>query len=48
LTREGFETSVTPGLKSQFDVLRDGELVFSKQEARRFPDRDEVLASLRR
>jgi hypothetical protein len=28
-------------------VVRDGELVFSKHEAGRFPEHDEILASLR-
>jgi Rdx family protein len=34
-------------MKSQFDVLHDGELVFSKQRVGRFPEPDEVLAALR-
>jgi selT/selW/selH-like putative selenoprotein len=37
----------TPGSKGQFDVLRDGELVFSKYSEGRFPDPDEILAQLR-
>jgi hypothetical protein len=28
-------------------VLRDGELVFSKQREGRFPEHDEILAALR-
>ncbi len=36
----------TPGEKSQFDVLADGQLIFSKQSAGRFPERDEILAQL--
>ena len=32
------------GAKSQFDVLVDGELVFSKQREGRFPEHDEILA----
>jgi selT/selW/selH-like putative selenoprotein len=36
-----------PGAKGQFDVLRDGELVFSKQQAGRFPEHDEIFAALR-
>ncbi len=39
-------TTVTPGGKGQFDVLMDGRLVFSKQETGRFPEQDEILASL--
>ena len=35
-----------PGGKGQFDVLRDGELVFSKQELGRFPEDGEVRAAL--
>ena len=37
---------VTPGGRGQFDVLRDGELLFSKQEKGRFPDDAEVLGRL--
>jgi hypothetical protein len=31
-----------PGAKSQFDVVADGELVFSKQQIGRFPHDGEV------
>jgi predicted Rdx family selenoprotein len=34
------------GEKSQFDVLVDDELVFSKQREGRFPELAEVLAAL--
>ncbi len=34
------------GEKGQFDVVRDGELIFSKREAGRFPELDEVVAAL--
>jgi hypothetical protein len=37
---------VTPGAKSQFDVLRDGQLVYSKQSRGRFPEDGEVVALL--
>ena len=37
----------TPGSKGQFDVLRDGDVVFSKHEAGRFPEHDEIVAALR-
>ena len=36
-----------PGEKSQYDVLADGRLVFSKQREGRFPEPDEILAALR-
>lgn len=34
------------GEKSQFDILVDGDLVFSKQREGRFPELPEVLAAL--
>jgi hypothetical protein len=34
------------GVKSQFDVFVDDELVFSKQRQGRFPELPEVLAAL--
>jgi predicted Rdx family selenoprotein len=37
-----------PGAKSQFDVLADGNLVYSKQREGRFPEEGEVLSALRR
>jgi len=36
-----------PGEHSQFDVLADGSLLFSKQREGRFPEEDEILAQLR-
>jgi predicted Rdx family selenoprotein len=37
---------VIEGAKSQFDVLADGNLVFSKQREGRFPEPSEILAAL--
>jgi predicted Rdx family selenoprotein len=34
------------GAKSQFDVVADGKLVFSKQRERRWPDPGEVKQAL--
>jgi hypothetical protein len=34
------------GAKSQFDVVRDGETVFSKQQVHRWPEPGEVLGLL--
>jgi predicted Rdx family selenoprotein len=48
LNAEGFEASIVPGGKGQFDVLADGEAVFSKQREGRFPEDGEVLITLRR
>ena len=46
LRSKGFPASVVEGAKSQFDVIADGELVFSKQQEGRFPEEDEVLGLL--
>ncbi len=46
LNDRGIDASIVEGAKSQFDVLADGELVFSKQREGRFPEEDEVLALL--
>jgi predicted Rdx family selenoprotein len=35
-----------PGARSQFDVFKDGELIFSKKEAGRFPEESEILSAL--
>jgi predicted Rdx family selenoprotein len=34
------------GEKSQFDVLADGKLIFSKQREGRFPEEDEIVSAL--
>jgi predicted Rdx family selenoprotein len=46
LKGSGIPASIVEGQKSQFDVLSDGELVFSKQREGRFPEEDEVLGLL--
>ena len=46
LNANGFEAAALEGARSQYDVLADGELVFSKQQAGRFPEDDEILALL--
>jgi predicted Rdx family selenoprotein len=43
----GVDAGIIPGGKGQFDVLRDGDVVFSKQQAGRFPEHDEILSALR-
>ena len=44
LNANGIPATIVEGLKSQFDVLADGELLFSKQQQGRFPEEDEILA----
>jgi predicted Rdx family selenoprotein len=34
------------GEKSQFDVVADGNLIFSKQKEGRFPEHDEIIRAL--
>jgi predicted Rdx family selenoprotein len=46
LNDAGHEASIEEGAKGQYDVLADGELVFSKQEKGRFPDPVEIRESL--
>ena len=42
LGERGVEATATPGGRGQFDVIRDGELVFSKQAVGRFPGEGEI------
>ncbi len=46
LKSRGHDAVVLEGAKSQYDVVRDGELLFSKQREGRFPEDDEILARL--
>jgi predicted Rdx family selenoprotein len=46
LQARGHDAEPVPGNKSQFDVVADGALVFSKQAEGRFPEADEVLSKL--
>jgi predicted Rdx family selenoprotein len=48
LAEEGFEAQAIEGAKSQYDVMADGRLVFSKQQQGRFPEPDEILTALAR
>jgi selT/selW/selH-like putative selenoprotein len=47
LREAGIAATATPGRTGQFDVLRDGALVFSKAQEHRFPETAEILAALR-
>jgi predicted Rdx family selenoprotein len=40
------EAEAEEGAKSQFDVLADGNLIFSKQQEGRFPDHAEIRSLL--
>lgn len=47
LSEAGHEASALEGTKSQFDVVANGRLVFSKQRVGRFPEEDEMVEALR-
>jgi len=46
LQGNGIPASDIPGGNGQFDVIRNGVTVFSKRDAGRFPECDEVLRLL--
>lgn len=43
----GVEPSLIRGRDGIFDVIVDGEKVFSKHDTGRFPEEEEVIASIR-
>lgn len=46
LERAGHEAIAIEGKTSQYDVVADGGLIFSKQREGRFPEEDEIVAAL--
>ena len=46
LNANGIAAAIVEGRESQFDVIADGEVVYSKQQVGRFPEEDEVLELL--
>ena len=48
MNRNGFDATIHEGDKSQFDVIADGKLVFSKQQVGRHAEPGEVLELFRR
>ena len=47
LQGQGVDARAIPGGKGQFDIVRDGELVYSKHEPGRFPGGRDRLARRR-
>ena len=47
LKAQGFDAVAIEGEQSQFDVVADGRLVFSKQQVGRHAEPGEVLAALK-
>jgi hypothetical protein len=46
LEGNGHEAAAYEGRRSQFDVLADGRLIFSKQREGRWPDTGEIIQAL--
>jgi len=46
LESRGHEARAVEGARSQYDVVADGNVVFSKEREHRFPEVDEILAAL--
>ena len=46
LNANGHTAKAVEGEKSQFDVIADGKLIFSKQHEGRFPEPDELTSAL--
>ena len=46
LVTQGHQAQPLEGRRSQFDVVADGTVVFSKEREHRFPELDEILAAL--
>jgi predicted Rdx family selenoprotein len=40
------QAEAVSGDKSQFDVVADGNVIFSKQKEGRFPEHDEIIRAL--
>jgi hypothetical protein len=47
LKANGYDAVDIPGERSQFDVIADGQIVFSKQQVGRHAEPGEVLAAIR-
>ena len=46
LEHQGHNAQAVAGERSQFDVVADGSVVFSKQCEHRFPELDEILGAI--
>jgi selenoprotein W-related protein len=46
ISEAGHPAEIAPGASGQFDVIVDGEIVFSKKQTGRFPEHGEILAVL--
>lgn len=39
----GITAQVVPGSKGVYDIVVDGNLIYSKYQTKRFPDNDEII-----
>ena len=46
LGTHGHDAKALEGKRSQFDVVADGTVVFSKEREHRYPEVDEIIAAL--
>ena len=46
LSERGHEAVALEGKRSQYDVVADGNVVFSKEREHRFPELDEIVVAL--
>ena len=46
LVTQGHHAQAIEGRRSQFDVVADGTLVFSKEREHRYPEVDDIVAAL--
>jgi hypothetical protein len=46
LSERGHDAEPIEGRRSQFDVVADGNVVFSKEREHRFPELDEIVVAL--
>jgi Rdx family len=46
LGTQGHQAQPVEGRRSQFDVVADGTVVFSREREHRFPELDEIVAAL--
>ena len=43
---KGIDTTLIKGSGGQFEVVLDGQLIFSKKQLGRFPETEEILAKI--
>ncbi|MBU1340351.1 MAG: Rdx family protein [Proteobacteria bacterium] len=44
----GISPELVPGSKGIYDIIVDQKIIFSKHQAKRFPDNDEIIELIKR